>query len=165
VLGISRRTRRESARVLPTELDDSTGELLRTRGKNSARPPDGRAVAAGSMRRRSGAPSDQQRFRPLHPQARRARRDGQGEALHGYRIDGADELLPFAAEDAARCEPVYEELPGWKESTVGISAYDKLPAPARAYLERLQSVCRVPIDMISTGADRNETIVLRHPFH
>src|SRR6266571_3864112 len=84
----------------------------------------------------------------------------------GYRIGGAPhELLPLAAEDAARCEPVYEELPGWQESTVGLSAYDKLPARARAYLERLQAVCGVPMDMISTGADRNETIVLRHPFH
>ena len=84
----------------------------------------------------------------------------------GYRIDGIlHELLPLAAEDAARCEPVYEELPGWQESTVGLSAYDKLPARARAYLERLQSVSGVAIDMISTGADRNETIVRRHPFH
>jgi adenylosuccinate synthase len=48
---------------------------------------------------------------------------------------------------------------------VGLSSYEKLPAEARAYLERLQSACGVPIDMISTGADRNETIVLRHPFH
>jgi len=48
---------------------------------------------------------------------------------------------------------------------VGVCEYDKLPARARAYLERLQSVCGVPVDMISTGADRNETIVLRHPFH
>ena len=84
----------------------------------------------------------------------------------GYRIGGAPEdLLPLGAEEAARCEPVYETLPGWKESTVGVNAYDKLPARARAYLERLQAVCGVPVDMISTGADRNETIVLRHPFH
>jgi adenylosuccinate synthase len=84
----------------------------------------------------------------------------------GYRADGAmHDLLPLGAEDAARCRPVYEDLPGWRESTVGVSSYEKLPAEARAYLERLQSVCGVPIDMISTGADRNETIVLRHPFH
>ena len=48
---------------------------------------------------------------------------------------------------------------------MGVCEYDKLPGRARAYLERLQSVCGVPVDMISTGADRNETIVLRHPFH
>src|SRR6266850_1536278 len=84
----------------------------------------------------------------------------------GYRMAGTlVELLPAGAEDAALCEPVYEILPGWKDSTVGVCEYDKLPARARAYLERLQAVCGVPVDMISTGADRNETIVLRHPFH
>ena len=55
-------------------------------------------------------------------------------------------------------------MPGWRESTVGMREYAKLPSNARAYLERLQSVCRVPVDMISTGAERKETIVLRHPF-
>jgi len=84
----------------------------------------------------------------------------------GYRMAGTlVELLPAGAEDAALCEPVYEILPGWKDSTVGVCEYDKLPARARAYLERLQAVCGVPVDMISTGADRNETIVRRHPFH
>ena len=83
----------------------------------------------------------------------------------GYRIDGrAEELLPLGAEEAARCEPVYERLPGWKESTVGVNAYDKLPARARAYLDRLQAVCGVPIDMISTGPDREQTIVRRATF-
>ena len=94
---------------------------------------------------------------------------GLGETLQEettVAIDGAiHELLPLGAEDAARCEPIYEELPGWRESTVGLSAYEGLPTQARAYLDRLRSVCGVPVDMISTGADRNETIVLRHPFH
>ena len=83
----------------------------------------------------------------------------------GYHLDGAQrDLLPLGAEDADRCEPVYEEMPGWRESTVGVRAYAKLPANARAYLERVQELCGVPIDMISTGADREETIVRRHPF-
>jgi adenylosuccinate synthase len=56
-------------------------------------------------------------------------------------------------------------MPGWRESTVGISEYARLPARARAYLERLQALCGVSVDMISTGAERKETIVLRHPFH
>ena len=64
----------------------------------------------------------------------------------------------------AEVEPVYEELPGWKESTVGITRYDDLPANARRYLERLQALVGVPMDMISTGPDRDETIVLRNPF-
>jgi len=59
---------------------------------------------------------------------------------------------------------VYEELPGWTESTVGVRDYQALPANARRYLERLQTLVKVPFDMISTGADRDETIVVRHPF-
>jgi adenylosuccinate synthase len=60
--------------------------------------------------------------------------------------------------------PVYEEMPGWRESTVGVKAHDALPKAARDYLARIESLCGVPIDMISTGPDRDETIVLRHPF-
>jgi adenylosuccinate synthase len=55
-------------------------------------------------------------------------------------------------------------MPGWKDSTVGITGYDALPANARRYLERLQVLAQVPIDMISTGPDRDQTIVLRNPF-
>lgn len=83
----------------------------------------------------------------------------------GYKIDGKDvDLLPRGAADVARCEPVYETFPGWKESTVGIDTWDALPATARAYLTRVQEVAGVPIDMVSTGPDRDETILLRHPF-
>ena len=83
----------------------------------------------------------------------------------GYRMDGtATDILPFGADQLARCEPVYEELPGWKDSTVGVTRYEDLPAPARTYLKRIEEVCEASIDMISTGADRNETIVRRHPF-
>ena len=71
---------------------------------------------------------------------------------------------PIGAEDLARCEPVYEELPGWSDSTVGISSRSELPANALAYLARIEDECRVRVDMISTGPDREETIVLRHPF-
>ena len=83
----------------------------------------------------------------------------------GYQLDGQlCDILPVGAEETARCVPVYESLPGWKESTVGVKAYDALPATARAYLKRIEEVCAVPVDMISTGPDRDETIVLRHPF-
>lgn len=83
----------------------------------------------------------------------------------GYKIDGKDvDLLPRGAADVARCEPVYETFPGWKKSTVGIDRWDALPATARAYLTRVQEVAGVPIDMVSTGPDRDETILLRHPF-
>ncbi len=59
---------------------------------------------------------------------------------------------------------MYEELPGWTDSTVGITDYARLPVNARRYLERLQALVEVPIDIISTGAERDQTIVLRHPF-
>ncbi|MEW6132386.1 MAG: adenylosuccinate synthase [Pseudomonadota bacterium] len=83
----------------------------------------------------------------------------------GYKIDGqVSDILPVGAETLANCEPIYEELPGWKDSTVGVKTVDGLPANARAYLDRMQQLCEVPIDIISTGPDREETIVKRHPF-
>jgi len=83
----------------------------------------------------------------------------------GYRLEGGvTDILPVGAEELSRCEPVYETLPGWKESTVGVRTLEDLPATARAYLKRIEEVCGVPVDMISTGPDREETIVLRHPF-
>ncbi|KQZ96174.1 MULTISPECIES: adenylosuccinate synthase [Achromobacter] len=83
----------------------------------------------------------------------------------GYRVNGEfRDVLPYGAHAVAQAQPVLEELPGWSESTVGITEYAKLPAAARRYLERVAEVCGVPIDLVSTGPDRNETIVLRHPL-
>ena len=83
----------------------------------------------------------------------------------GYRIDGRlSDILPVGADDLDRCEPVYESLPGWKESTVGVKSFAALPKAAQDYLKRMEALCGVPVDMISTGPDREETIVLRHPF-
>ena len=83
----------------------------------------------------------------------------------GYRLDGKfSDILPVGAEEIARCEPVYETMPGWSESTVGLKALDALPASARRYLSRIEELCGVPVDIISTGPDREETILLRHPF-
>jgi adenylosuccinate synthase len=83
----------------------------------------------------------------------------------GYMLDGKQiDIFPVGAEDAARCEPIYEEMPGWKETTVGAKTMDALPANARAYVMRIEQLVGVPIDMVSTGPDREETIVLRHPF-
>lgn len=83
-----------------------------------------------------------------------------GYMLHGKKVD----IFPVGAEDAAACEPIYEEMPGWKDSTVGAKTMEALPANARAYISRIEQLVGVPIDMISTGPDREETIVLRHPF-
>ena len=77
---------------------------------------------------------------------------------------GTREIFPAGAEALAICEPIYEELSGWKESTVGVKAFDKLPANAQTYLERLEQLVGAPVAIISTGPDREETIVLRHPF-
>ena len=83
----------------------------------------------------------------------------------GYKMNGvACDILPFGAELLAQCEPVYEELPGWSDSTVGVTQFEKLPKAAQNYLNRMQEVCGVPIDIVSTGPDREQTIVRRHPF-
>ncbi|MDR0588685.1 MAG: adenylosuccinate synthase [Burkholderiales bacterium] len=84
----------------------------------------------------------------------------------GYKLDGKPiDLIPTGADAVARCEPVYEALPGWKESTFGAQTLDALPKNARAYLARIEALTEVPIAMISTGPERNETILIRHPFH
>ena len=83
----------------------------------------------------------------------------------GYKCEGVGrETPPVGAEAFAVCEPVYQEMPGWKQSTVGIKRYEDLPDNARAYLARIEEVTGAPIDIISTGPERSETIILRHPF-
>ena len=83
----------------------------------------------------------------------------------GYRVGKETlDILPSGADALAECEPIYEEIPGWTESTVGIKRHQDLPENARNYLKRIEETCGVPIDLISTGPDREETIVLRHPF-
>jgi adenylosuccinate synthase len=83
----------------------------------------------------------------------------------GYRCDGrVQQSPPLTSEGFADCQPVYEDLPGWQETTVGVTRYDELPRNARRYLERLQEIVGVPIDLVSTGPERDQTIVLRHPF-
>jgi adenylosuccinate synthase len=83
----------------------------------------------------------------------------------GYRIDGTVvDTPPLLSQQFVDCVAVYEELPGWKESSVGATRYEELPDNARSYLERLQELLGVPIDLISTGPDRQQTIVRRHPF-
>ncbi|HEX9207695.1 MAG TPA: adenylosuccinate synthase [Steroidobacteraceae bacterium] len=83
----------------------------------------------------------------------------------GYRIDGeVREEPPLLPHRFSECEPVYEEHPGWSEPTHGITQFDKLPATARKYLARMEELAGVPIDIVSTGPDRAQTIVLRHPY-
>jgi adenylosuccinate synthase len=84
----------------------------------------------------------------------------------GYRVGGrtVSHEPPLCVDAYAEVEPVYEEMPGWSESTIGATSYDALPLNARRYLERLAELVGVPMDIISTGADRDQTIVMRHPF-
>ena len=83
----------------------------------------------------------------------------------GYQIDGESiPGLPVVVDRFAECKPVYEELPGWQDSTVGVTALKKLPANARNYLARIEELAGVPVDIVSTGPDREQTIIERHPF-
>ena len=83
----------------------------------------------------------------------------------GYKMDGKEiSIFPSNGEDASRCEPIYEEMPGWKENTIGTKSMDALPANAQAYIKRIEELVGKPVDMVSTGPDREETLVLRHPF-
>jgi adenylosuccinate synthase len=93
--------------------------------------------------------------------------DGLAEIMvcTGYRLgDQLLDILPLDADDIEACEPVYESFPGWEGSTFGITEWDKLPLNARRYLERVQTFIGAPIDMVSTGPDRDHTILLRHPY-
>jgi adenylosuccinate synthase len=80
--------------------------------------------------------------------------------MNGRTLD----ILPLDADDIAACRPIYEGFPGWSQSTAGVTRWEELPANARRYLERVQQFIGAPIDMVSTGPDREHTILLRHPY-
>jgi adenylosuccinate synthase len=167
VLGI---TKAYSTRVgegpFPTELSDDVGERLRQRGQEfgatTGRPRRTGWFDAAALKR-----SVQINGVSGLCITKLDVLDG-AETLKicvGYKIDGkVSDILPVGAEELELCVPVYEEMPGWQESTVGVKAHDKLPRAARDYLARVERLCGVPIDLISTGPERDETIVLRHPF-
>jgi adenylosuccinate synthase len=82
-----------------------------------------------------------------------------------YELDGQLlEAPPVGADALARCNPQFIELPGWEESTVGVGSVDALPANAQAYLAKIEELGGVPVDIVSTGADRAQTVIVRHPF-
>jgi adenylosuccinate synthase len=167
VLGITKAyTTRVGGGPFPTELTDDVGEYLSKRGNEFG--------ATTGRRRRCG-----------WFDAVALRRSRQINSLSGLCVtkldvlDGLDTIrlctgyrrngetfltLPANAEALAGCEPIYEEWAGWKESTLGIRSHVDLPKNARAYLDRIAAVVETPIDIISTGADRADTIILRHPF-
>jgi adenylosuccinate synthase len=167
VLGITKAyATRVGSGPFPTELTEATGEHLRNVG-NEFGAVTGRARRCGwfdaaALRRAvqvngtSGLCITKLDVLDGMPMVRLG-------TAYNVRGDRAD-ILPFGADAVAACEPVYEDFPGWTESTVGVREWNKLPANARRYLERLAEVIGVPIDMVSTGPDRDQTIVLRSPF-
>ncbi len=83
----------------------------------------------------------------------------------GYRVDGHSlDFAPAGADLLARCQPVYEDLPGWHHNTSGVREFEQLPRNAQRYLNRISELVDTPIDIVSTGADRTDAIVLRDPF-
>jgi len=167
VLGVAKAyATRVGAGPFPTELDDEVGEHLRVKG-NEYGSVTGRPRRCGWF------------------DAAAMKRAVQLNGLSGICVtkldvlDGLDtirvavgykvgnerrDILPVGAEALAICEPIYEEHPGWKESTVGVKSFNALPQAARSYLRRLEALVGAPVAIISTGAERDETIVLKHPF-
>ncbi len=83
----------------------------------------------------------------------------------GYRIDGRDfDYLPPHSADQARVEPIYEEMPGWSESTAGARSWADLPAQAIKYIRRVEELIRCPVALVSTSPEREDTILVRDPF-
>ena len=167
VLGITKAyTTRVGSGPFPTELFDDVGKHLSSKG-NEFGATTGRARRCGWFDAMA---------------LRQAVRINSVSGLCLTKLDvldGLDEVkicigytdrqgqavpLPIDAEDYEDLVPVYETVPGWKESTLGVQQLDQLPANARAYIQRLETVVGAPIDIISTGPDRVETIILRHPF-
>jgi len=167
VLGITKAyTTRVGAGPFPTELVDEMGELLARRGhefgSTTGRPRRCGWFDAVALRRSVQINSISglciTKLDVL---------DGLDSIrlCVGYKLDGeVRRSVPVGAEALEQVEPVYEELPGWQASTVGVTRYDDLPREARRYLERIEELVGVPVDIISTGPERNETIVRRDPF-
>ena len=84
----------------------------------------------------------------------------------GYELDGETiDILPMGADEIERCKPIYEVMPGWSETSVGVTEFDKLPENARRYLKRIAETTGVPVHVVSTSPDRDHTILLHHPYH
>jgi adenylosuccinate synthase len=167
VLGVAKAyATRVGSGPFPTELDDEIGERLRVKGNEygsvTGRPRRCGWFDASALKRAvqlngvSGVCIT--KLDVL---------DGLKELqlCTGYELDGEHtDILPLGADEIARCKPVYETMEGWTQSTVGVTQYDKLPVNARLYLQRIEQVTGVPVDIISTSPDRDHTIMMRHPY-
>jgi adenylosuccinate synthase len=167
VLGVAKAyATRVGGGPFPTELDDEVGERLRVRG-NEYGSVTGRPRRCGWF---DGA--GLKRVVELNGISgvcitKLDVLDGLDtvRVAVGYKVAGkVRDKLPVGAEALAICEPIYEEHPGWKESTFGVKSFAALPANAQAYLRRLEELVGAPIAIVSTGPDRLETIIQKHPF-
>jgi len=167
VLGITKAyTTRVGAGPFPTELHDETGEFLSQRGNEFG--------ATTGRRRRCGWFDAVIMRRAVQLNGIDGLCITKLDVLDGletvrlciaYRYEGETRKTPpSGAEALARCEPVYEEMPGWKESTLGVKRKEGLPGNALRYLARIEELTGARVDIISTGAERDETIILHHPF-
>ncbi len=167
VLGITKAyTTRVGSGPFPTELNDETGQHLAERGHEFG-ATTGRARRCGWFDAVALRRARQVNSLTGLCMTKLDVLDGLDSIriCTGYRCDGElRDSLPAGAEAIAGCEPVYEEMAGWRDSTVGIRELDALPVNARAYLRRLEELTDTPIDIISTGPDREQTIIIRHPF-
>lgn len=167
VLGITKAyATRVGSGPFPTELDDDVGQQLRDRGHEygsvTGRPRRCGWFDAAALKRAA-------QINGLSGLCitKLDVLDGLSELkiCTGYRLDGkVVDILPYGAESIASCEPIYEVHSGWTESTLGIQAFDQLPKAAQAYLRRMETLVGIRVALVSTGPDRNETIVLHHPF-
>jgi adenylosuccinate synthase len=167
VLGVAKAyATRVGAGPFPTELDDETGERLRARG-NEYGSVTGRPRRCGWFDAAALKRAVQVNGVSGICITKLDVLDGMDvvRVAVGYLVKGeTKDILPFGADALAICEPIYEDHPGWSESTLGIKSFDRLPKNAQSYLKRLQELVGAPIDIVSTGPDREETIVMRHPF-
>ena len=150
----------------PTELHDETGDLLRQKG-NEFGAVTGRPRRCGwfdgAALRRSVQINGITGLAVMKLDVL----DGLDVVKLGvgYKYEGETlSVMPAGADAVAKCEPIYEEFPGWKESTFGCTDWDKLPESARRYLTRLAEVAGAPIALVSTGPDREQTILHTDPF-
>ncbi len=167
VLGISKAyTTRVGAGPFPTELFDETGEFLGKRG-NEFGATTGRKRRCGWFDVVAMKKATQLNSLTGMCLTKLDVMDGLDTIAicTAYELDGQKiTTLPVSAEALDRCKPVYEEMPGWQESTAGLTRFSDLPAAAVSYIERLEKLLDVPIDMISTGPERSQNIVRKNPF-
>jgi adenylosuccinate synthase len=167
VLGIVKAyTTRVGAGPFPTELHDDVGEYLGKRGNEFG--------ATTGRKRRCGWLDMVALSRSFAINSVTGICITKLDVLDGmetikictsYHLDGQDvDAPPVGADAFERCQPRYIECPGWSESTVGVSSLEQLPTNARRYLETIEQLSGLPIDLVSTGPDRLETLIRRHPF-